>query len=160
MKKSIALAVVFTLGLSFTACVRNAAAQPDGAQPPVSPSNTAAAASRDTSAADIAGSWNISYAVDEEGVDYPLSFIYGTGIGYGGTLTLNQDGTFSKYIGVTNGDADDYEGNYSISYNAITLEYRNGAVENAVYMPDSDEVRLENAGYSDDMIIYEYFIRQ
>ena len=109
----------------------------------------------------ITGDWEISHAIIKEtNEEYSLQNIYGTGIEYGGILSLNQDGTFNKYIGITDGSVDSHEGEYHVLGNSISLEYRNGEIESAVYIPDVDEIQLENERYSGENTIYEYFVRK
>jgi hypothetical protein len=108
----------------------------------------------------ISGRWEISHATDGNGADYSLQTIYGTGISYGGVLSLNDDGTFSKYIGITNGDSDAYEGSYSVEGDILRLEYRNGTVEEAEYLPESDQIKIEQEDFLSDGMIAEYWERK
>lgn len=130
---------------------------PTNTDKPVPPESTPKSAAAETAV--MIGSWEISYATGKDDEDYSLQNIYGTGISYGGVLTLNQDGTFSKYIGITTNDPDSYEGIYTVSGNSIRLTYRNNRIENAAYLPDSDEIKLQNEDFSDNSVIYEYFVR-
>lgn len=108
----------------------------------------------------IIGVWAISYAVEKEtGKDFSLQNFYGTGIQYGGRLIFNEDGTFSKYIGITDGDVDSHEGKYSFSDYSILLEYYDGNVENAEYIADTDEIMLQQEEYITKNTVYEYFVR-
>lgn len=93
----------------------------------------------------IIGVWNIQYAktrgAGHAGEDYPLQELYGTGIEYGGKLTFNSDGTFSRYVGITTDEVDKYEGTYILRYDdKILLKYKNGTTSTVKYLPSSQEM--------------------
>lgn len=94
---------------------------------------------------EILGVWNIRYAktrgAGTVGENYPLQDLYGTAINeYGGTLTFNADGTFSRYIGITTDETDKYEGTYYLHYDKIRMKYYDGTERVAKYMPESQEM--------------------
>lgn len=52
------------------------------------------------------------------GKEIPLSSVYGSGIVYGGELILNDDGTYTEFIGVYSEDIkNDLQGTYKIYEN-------------------------------------------
>lgn len=57
----------------------------------------------------------IPYKATKDGKEVNLRDIYGTGINqYGGSLTINEDGTYEEYIGIYNGDDNSYTGDIYI----------------------------------------------
>ena len=108
----------------------------------------------------LVGSWIIDYAkIRSTGEDYPLQLLYGTGIIYGGTLQLNSDATFSRYIGITTDETDNYEGTYVVNDNNITLNYHNGFTGTAEYLPLSQEIVYGVYG-TDKIPIDEYYFKK
>jgi len=106
----------------------------------------------------ILGDWAISYAQNANtGENYPLLYIYGTGIEYGGTLTFHEDNTFERHIGIT-GDEDATKGTYSVQGDMITLKYDNGSKNTAIYLPSSQEIEYHLEGL-DQSPVYEYYMR-
>lgn len=105
----------------------------------------------------ILGVWNIQYAKNaSDGTDYPLQDYYGTGIQYGGKLTLNEDGTFSKYIGITSNETSIFEGNYYLNNNEIIFIFGSGRRERALYIPSSQEIEYHMQSI-DGTFFNEYF---
>ncbi len=95
----------------------------------------------------VIGTWNINSAT-KDGAEVQLSEIYGSGIKYGGSLVLNEDGTYTKYIGITSDEtAGDSEGTYIIEGNSITLTSKNGNIESASYTDGSISLN-DNNGYT------------
>ena len=106
----------------------------------------------------IIGVWKIQFAKNgTDGTDYPLQNLYGTGIQYGGTLTLNNDNTFAKLMGITD-DTSDNEGTFSIVGNVITFKFKDGSTEEAVYLSSSQEIEYHTYDIF-DTLIYEYFTK-
>ena len=106
----------------------------------------------------IIGDWNIKSA--KHGItrtDYPLQYLYGTGIKYGGTLTLNKDNTFTKYIGIT-GETSENEGSYSLRGNTISFKFDSGRTEEAMYLPSSREIEYHTQDVQ-GIPVYEYFTK-
>ncbi|MCL2342734.1 MAG: hypothetical protein FWC62_02410, partial [Firmicutes bacterium] len=106
----------------------------------------------------LTGAWNISYAKDSAtGADISLQTLYGSGIGNGGTLTLNADGTFSKYIGVTDGDKNTHEGTYTLSGagNDIAFTFYSGQTAQGFYLPQDGVLLFRNGASGAN----EYFNR-
>lgn len=96
---------------------------------------------------EILGTWNIRYAktrgVGRAVENYPLQDLYGTGIQYGGKLTFKEDGTFSRYVGITTDETEKYEGTYYIHYDEkIMMQYYDGTERTAKYLPESQEIVL------------------
>ncbi len=104
---------------------------------------------------DISGEWTIGYARHSgTGEDIPLTELYGSGIKYGGILTVNEDGTFSRYIGITTAETAQYEGTYRFGPQVIIFEYHDGTVATAEYLPKTDEIVYRINEYID-----EYYIK-
>lgn len=61
----------------------------------------------------------------ETGKDVPLTTVYGKAYSqYGGKLTLNKDGTFSIFVGISNND--DNSGEYTEKDGVIYAVYKSG----------------------------------
>jgi hypothetical protein len=102
---------------------------------------------------DVIGKWVLCYAKDKEtNEDYSLQLLYGTGIKFGGFLSLNDDKTFSLYIGITDDDVDSHEGVFTVEGSSIALEYNNGVVMNAKFITLTDEIRVETTGMSGNTV--------
>lgn len=84
------------------------------------------------------GIWK-PYRAENNGVNVPLSAIYGSGISsYGGGLILNNDGTYTEFIGIYSPDIeDDLQGKYIISNRNIYLDTNNGNRKNLKYINDN-----------------------
>ncbi len=111
----------------------------------------------------IIGVWNIQYAktrgAGTAGEDYPLQDLYGTGIKYGGKLTLNANGTFSRYVGITTDETAKYEGTYILRYeDKILLKYNNGNESTVKYLPSSQEM-IYYTWDSNQVPIDEYYTK-
>jgi len=107
----------------------------------------------------LIGIWKIKYAkygIDR--TDYPLQYLYGSGIKYGGELTINRNNTFSKYIGIT-GETSENEGSYYLKGNSIFFKFNSGRIEEAVYLPSSQEIEYHKQDV-DNTPIYEYFTKE
>ena len=101
------------------------------------------------------GDWSISYAKNmNTHEEYPLQEFYGSGIKYGGTLTLNEDGTFSRYIGITTDETEKYEGTFTHNGTYITFRYYDGTTAEAKYLPETNEIKYtikdSKYGYIDE----------
>ncbi|MBR3254709.1 MAG: hypothetical protein IKF97_00555 [Clostridia bacterium] len=82
---------------------------------------------------DITGNWEPRTAT-RNGEDISLQEIYGTGIRYGGYLTLNSDNTYSRLIGITSDEiTNDLTGTYKILGNKIIFTTKNGNKEEAKF---------------------------
>ena len=83
--------------------------------------------------------------------------IYGTGIAYGGVLEFNNDGTFSKWIGITDGERDTHEGVYTVSESgeSISFEYYCDDIADAKYFSECDRIDYYNVSVN----AIEHFIR-
>ena len=93
----------------------------------------------------IVGKWDIDSAERiSTGENYPLQYLYGTGIEYGGVLEFYSDGTFSRWIGITDGDKSSHEGTYHLSGDNIRLEYKNGIIDEVIY-DSSDTLKYQNS---------------
>ncbi len=78
---------------------------------------------------DVVGTWNISSA-EQDGEEVSLGSIFGSGIKYGGSINLNSDGSYSKYIGITSEEQeDDLTGTYIYEGNKILFTSNSGMVE-------------------------------
>lgn len=65
----------------------------------------------------LLGRWK-PYMAEYNGKEIPLSSVYGSGIVYGGELILNDDGTYTEFIGVYSEDIkNDLQGTYKIYEN-------------------------------------------
>lgn len=107
----------------------------------------------------ILGDWPIAYAKHANtGEDYPLQDLYGTGIKYGGKLTLFADGTFCRYIGITTGETEHYEGTYQFSGDEITFHFYDGEVSTAKYLPLDHELEYHTKD-SMQTPVNEYYIK-
>ena len=108
----------------------------------------------------ILGNWIISYAENgDTGENYPLYKLYGTGLEYGGNLTLNDDATFKRYIGITTDEAYRYEGTYSVEDDEITFNFIDGAISTAKYLPSSKELEYHTKD-TNQVPINEYYIKK
>jgi len=106
----------------------------------------------------IIGVWKIQFAKEGiDGTEYPLQNLYGTGIQYGGTLTLDKDGFFTKLMGITD-DISDNKGAFSLKGNVITFLFKDGSIEEAIYFPSSQEIEYHTRDIF-DTLIYEYFVK-
>lgn len=91
---------------------------------------------------DIAHNWKPSTAT-KDGKEISLQEIYGTGIQYGGFLTLNKDNTYSRLIGITSDEVEkDLTGTYEIKANTILFTTKNG--------------KNEKAKFDNGKIVYDY----
>lgn len=110
----------------------------------------------DENAAALYGIWNIKGAKRaDNGEDYTLAQLYGTGIQYAGTLTLMEDGTFTRYVGI-NAESESTEGSYLVEDNKITFQYNNGSSVTALYLPESNQIEYHLVGFA-DVDINEYY---
>lgn len=75
------------------------------------------------------------------------SEVFGTGFKYGGTLVLNEDKTYTEYIGVT-GEDDLYTGTYSINGEKLTLTNKVGTEQ--VGLVNKDTISIEDKIYKED----------
>lgn len=74
---------------------------------------------------DIAGKWKIDYVKDKNGENVPLREVFGTGLNTAtDALLLNEDNTYSKYIGIY-ADEKDVTGTYTV-INGKKLVLKNG----------------------------------
>lgn len=74
---------------------------------------------------DIAGKWEIDYVKDKNGENVPLREVFGTGLNTAtDALLLNEDNTYSKYIGIY-ADEKDVTGTYTV-INGKKLVLKNG----------------------------------
>jgi len=113
--------------------------------------------SNDSVPSHIIGVWNIYRAeIVETGEEYPLQLLYGSGIHFGGILTINDNGTFSKYIGIHSGEIERHEGTYHFENNMISFVYLNNHMSFADYLIDLHEIRYY-AYTNDGLRIGEYF---
>jgi len=109
--------------------------------------------------ADIIGVWQIQFAENAtDGTDYPIQWLYGSGIRYGGSFRFNDDGTFSRYVGITTNIADDYEGTFSVNGNDITLNFGNGSVGTARFLPERQLIECHR-WEAWEIPVYVYFAR-
>ncbi|MDD6251985.1 MAG: hypothetical protein PUA85_05025 [Oscillospiraceae bacterium] len=91
---------------------------------------------------ELKAAYTPSKAYDENGTEHSLTEIFGTAYTtYGGSLTFNEDMTFSLTIGINKGDG---VGTYKIlSDEEIELSYKNGKVAIAKILETSDAVATE-----------------
>lgn len=85
----------------------------------------------------VAGTYKPYRAVETEtGKEEPLGTVFGSAYGkYGGELTLNDDGSFSVYVGASNTDTG--IGTYSFQDGIINASYDSG--ETAVFTLEADD---------------------
>jgi len=69
---------------------------------------------------DLEGELKPVSAVDKNGEEISLQLIWGTGIQYGGSLTIFEDGSYTEYIGII-GETDPLEGTVDILDDQIVL---------------------------------------
>lgn len=82
----------------------------------------------------LARDWDPKTAT-KNGKEISLQEIYGTGIQYGGYLTLNSDNTYSRLIGITSDEVEkDLTGTYEVKSNDIVLTTKNGKTEKAKFV--------------------------
>jgi hypothetical protein len=138
----------------------NPSITPEVVEPTAPPTVTNLPVITDATPDYILGTWTISYAENgNTGENYPLYEFYGTGLEYGGNLTLNTDATFKRYIGITTEETDRYEGTYSVKDDVITFNFNNGTISTAKYLPSSKEIEY----YTEDtnqIPINEYYIKK
>ena len=104
----------------------------------------------------IVGQWELYDAKRADtGKKYSIQELYGTGIALSNRLTLNKDGTFSKYIGITD-NLTSYEGRYTIHHNTIIFQFQNGNEEEAIYSPSNHEIEYFNT-HDFSIPVNEYF---
>lgn len=100
---------------------------------------------------DISGNWEPKVAT-RNGREISLQEIYGTGISYGGYLTLNSDNTYSRFIGITSDElTNDLTGTYEIVGNKIIFTTNNGNKEEAKF--DMGTIAYD---YGDGVIVKFY----
>lgn len=106
---------------------------------------------------DLVGTWTLRYATNvSDGAEYPLQKVYGTGIQYGGELTLHPDRKFSRYVGIHSGETEHYEGTYTVSGSSITFRYHDGTVGKARYDEKKNQI-LYITPLHDEGEIYEHY---
>ncbi len=159
MKKPI-LFVIIAFILSLSACSPEASPSASvSPSPSASPSQSPDAGQDQDVQALIVGGWDINRAENtQSGEAIPLNDLYGTGIRYGGELMFDAEGTFSRYIGVTDGEKASHWGTYSVTGNGIALTYDNGQTVSAEYDPETGEMRY----YLEDdpaAAVTEYYVR-
>ena len=100
---------------------------------------------------DILGEWIPQYAEDENGNETGLNLIYGSGIKYGASLDLYENGKYTNYIGVLPDNAEElFSGNFIIKGNEIQLTAKNGSVHFANVKYDNDGkmcLKINDRGY-------------
>ena len=79
----------------------------------------------------ISGDW-IPISATENGNEISLQMVFGTGIKYGGYLTLNNDNTYTRFIGIY-ADENSLMGTYKIIDNKIIFTNNNNEKETAVF---------------------------
>ena len=90
----------------------------------------------------LARNWEPRTAT-RDGVEISLQEIYGTGIKYGGYLTLNNDNTYSRFIGITSDELqNDLTGTYEVKANNIIFTTKSG--------------KKESAKFNNGTIVYDY----
>lgn len=100
---------------------------------------------------DLAGNWEPKTAT-RNGKEISLQEIYGTGISYGGYLTLNSDNTYSRFIGITSDElTNDLTGTYEVKANNIIFTTNNGNKEEAKF--DMGTIAYD---YGDGVIVKFY----
>ena len=73
----------------------------------------------------ILGEWQPSSAKGKDGEEIALSWLWGSSIQYGGTLKINEDGTYTEYIGAY-AETDPLEGNWEVRDENIVLKSKTG----------------------------------
>lgn len=105
---------------------------------------------------DITGSWQAKSGESvASGNTLSLYDIYGTGARYGGTLSLNADGTFYISVGI-NADNGNNRGEYSVDQSGIHVTYESGKTDTYYYISDFDGASAIKARQGD---YYIYFVR-
>jgi len=107
----------------------------------------------------IIGIWQIQFAESAiDGTDYSIQWLYGTGIRYGGAFRFNDDGTFSRFVGIHTNELEHYTGNFSVNGNDITLIYGNGSVGIARFLPESQLIQCHR-WIAREYPVYVYFAK-
>lgn len=102
---------------------------------------------------DIIGNWK-PYQAQENGKNVELMEIYGSAFStYGGYLVLNEDGTYTKFIGVYSVEEEnDLQGTYIVKEDELELTSYNKEkeVENLKIIKDNNEhiIQEETNGYT------------
>ena len=113
----------------------------------------------DVPSADIVGVWQIQFAESTiDGTDYPLQWLYGSGIRYGGSFRFNDDGTFSRFVGIHTGELDNYTGIFSVNGNDITLNFGNGRIGTAKFLTERQLIQCYR-WKAWEYPVYVYFAR-
>lgn len=68
----------------------------------------------------ILGEWKPVSAKGKDGEQYSLQLIWGTGIKYGGTFNIYENGSYTEYIGII-GETDPLEGIWEIKGDKVVL---------------------------------------
>ena len=84
----------------------------------------------------IVGHWSIDAEYTMDYNHTGLTYMYGSGYKYGNSMTFNEDGSFSYYVGIT----EDGEGTYEVENNLVYITSRSqyGLERNYVMVMDSD----------------------
>lgn len=100
---------------------------------------------------DLIGEWNIKRAT-LKGKDFSLTELFGTGIQYGGKITLSKIGKYTEFIGVySHENIDDYQGIYEIKGPQILLSSNSGKTKTLNYNKKTEELSEQ---VDKDTIIY------
>ena len=109
---------------------------------------------------DWVGTWTLRYATKaSDGEEYPLQKQYGSGIQYGGTLTLHADQTFSRYVGIHTDETARYQGTYTVDGTKITFRYDDGTIATAQYDAEEEQILYIIASQNDGKI-YEHYEKE
>lgn len=103
---------------------------------------------------EFVGDWYLVSA-EKNGEDIDLKEIFGTAIiDYGGTLSLNSDGTYTEFIGVySEEETSSLEGTYHIKKNIVYLTNKNGVTKNLSII-NQDNKLLIKEDIGDGVVIY------
>lgn len=111
------------------------------------------------------GEWIPQNAYDVlEQKEVELSFVYGSGIKYGGGITFFDDGRFEKFIGVGGENQDMFNlGTYSIDIanNQIIYKFNAGNISNGKYVYENGEIEsitFEEIFGDEDAIVSKYIV--
>jgi len=93
----------------------------------------------------ILGEWLPSSAKGKDGEEIALAWLWGSSIQYGGTLKINEDGTYTEYIGAY-AETDPLEGSWEVRDENIVLKSKTGD-EKIAKIVDKDTLEINYGDY-------------
>lgn len=94
----------------------------------------------------ILGEWKPVSAKDENDEDMDLKLIWGTGIRYGGTLNIYEDGTYTEYIGII-GETAPLEGSWETDGEQIILTSKTDD-KKTIALESKDSIDVDYESYT------------